>query len=83
MGYRLLRAEGGLGCGEARARHDYGSALRVLASMRKTVDTFFDEVLVMAEDAAVRNNRLMVLDRLSKLFLGVADISQIVLEKSA
>ena len=68
---------------EAHSRQDYGSALRVLASMRQTVDSFFDEVLVMAEDPAVRKNRLMLLDRLSKLFLGVADISQIVLEKSS
>ncbi len=66
---------------EARARHDYASALRILASMREVVDTFFDDVLVMAEDAAIRNNRLKLLSRLSKLFLGVADISQIVLEK--
>jgi glycyl-tRNA synthetase beta chain len=68
---------------QARANHDYGSALSVLASMRETVDSFFDQVLVMAEDPAVRSNRLALLGQLSKLFLSVADISQIVLEKPA
>ncbi len=67
----------------ASAEHDYRSALRALASMRQVVDSFFDQVLVMAEDAAVRKNRLVLLEQLSRLFLGVADISQIVLEKSA
>jgi glycyl-tRNA synthetase beta chain len=67
----------------ARANCDYGSALKALASMRQTVDAFFDQVLVMAEDSAVRGNRLALLSRLSKLFLSVADISQIVLEKPA
>ena len=68
---------------EARSRHDFHSALRALASMRQSVDSFFDQVLVMAEDPALRKNRLVLLDRLSRLFLSVADISQIVLEKSA
>lgn len=68
---------------KARARHDYRAAFVALASMRQPVDSFFDEVLVMAEDAAVRGNRLALLDKLSRLFLGIADISQIVLEKPA
>ncbi len=68
---------------EARAKHDYVSALRLLASLRQTVDSFFDQVLVMAEDPVVKNNRLVLLDQLSRLFLSVADISQIVLEKTA
>jgi glycyl-tRNA synthetase beta chain len=67
----------------ARANHDYNSALRALASMRQIVDSFFDQVLVMAEDPAVRGNRLALLTQLSRLFLSVADISQIVLEKPA
>ncbi len=68
---------------EAGAGHDYRSALRTLASMRLAVDSFFDKVLVMAEDHAIRKNRLDLLARLSRLFLTVADISQIVLEKPA
>jgi glycyl-tRNA synthetase beta chain len=54
---------------------DYASALSSLASLRKPVDTFFDEVMVMADDEAVRNNRLALLNRLRNLFLRVADIS--------
>ncbi|KPQ30753.1 MAG: glycyl-tRNA synthetase beta chain [Marinobacter excellens HL-55] len=54
---------------------DYASALTALANLREPVDTFFDEVMVMADDEAVRNNRLALLNRLRNLFLRVADIS--------
>ena len=54
---------------------DYATALSSLASLRAPVDAFFDEVMVMAEDEAVRNNRLSLLNRLQNLFLRVADIS--------
>jgi glycyl-tRNA synthetase beta chain len=49
-----------------------------MASLRGAIDLFFTEVLVMAEDPALRRNRLMLLGRLAQLFLGVADLSQIV-----
>jgi glycyl-tRNA synthetase beta chain len=39
------------------------------------VDAFFDQVMVMADDEAVRNNRLALLNQTRQLFLGVADIS--------
>ena len=54
---------------------DYASALSSLASLRAPVDNFFDEVMVMADDQAVRDNRLAMLNRLRNLFLRVADIS--------
>lgn len=54
---------------------DYASALSSLASLREPVDNFFDEVMVMADDESVRNNRLALLNRLRNLFLRVADIS--------
>ena len=54
---------------------NYASALSSLASLRAPVDNFFDEVMVMADDEAVRNNRLALLNRLRNLFLRVADIS--------
>lgn len=57
------------------AAGDYQSALEQLASLRSSVDRFFDEVMVMADDEAVRNNRLVMLSQLRSLFLGVADIS--------
>jgi glycyl-tRNA synthetase beta chain len=65
----------------ARSNHDYGAGLRSLASMRKTVDVFFDKVMVMTEDLTVRANRIALLSRISQLFYGIADISKIVIEK--
>lgn len=56
---------------------DYTSVLRCLADMGETVDGFFDEVMVMAEDPAVRHNRLALLNQTRALFLGVADISSL------
>lgn len=59
------------------ARHDYSAALKRLASLRPTVDEFFDKVMVMADDSAVRANRLALLNNLSNLFLHVADVSRL------
>ncbi|WP_163577087.1 glycine--tRNA ligase subunit beta [Halomonas faecis] len=55
----------------------YQEALDALASLREPVDTFFDQVMVMAEDEAVRRNRLALLASLRGLFLEVADIAQL------
>ncbi|ALM50866.1 glycine--tRNA ligase subunit beta [Halomonas huangheensis] len=55
----------------------YSDALDVLASLRTPVDAFFDQVMVMADDAAVRNNRLALLASLQALFLEVADIAEL------
>tara|TARA_R110001583_G_scaffold2536_10_gene18314 strand:- start:40711 stop:42777 length:2067 start_codon:yes stop_codon:yes gene_type:complete len=54
---------------------DYESALFELASLQSPVDAFFDNVMVMADDLAVKNNRLALLNRLRNLFLQVADVS--------
>jgi glycyl-tRNA synthetase beta chain len=59
------------------AAFDYAEALKQLASLRPAVDEFFDRVMVMADDKAVRHNRLALLNRLSGLFLNVADISRL------
>jgi glycyl-tRNA synthetase beta chain len=56
---------------------DYTSALRSLASARTCVDRFFDDVLVMADDGAVRANRLALLRGLSEAMNQVADISKL------
>ncbi|MHA7878792.1 MAG: glycine--tRNA ligase subunit beta [Saccharospirillum sp.] len=61
--------------GPLMAQADYQGTLTHLASLRDSVDAFFDGVMVMAEDAAVRANRLALLARLRQLFLQVADIS--------
>lgn len=57
------------------AEGDYQTALTRLASLREAVDNFFDNVMVMADDEAVKANRLALLGQLSKLFLNIADIS--------
>ena len=56
---------------------EYTAALTELAALRPAVDRFFDEVLVMADDAATRNNRLALLAGLRALFLEIADISRL------
>ena len=57
------------------ATADYTAVLTSLAGMRETVDGFFDEVIVMVDDEAIRQNRLALLNQTRALFLGVADIS--------
>jgi glycyl-tRNA synthetase beta chain len=57
------------------AQGDYTAALGKLAFLRESVDAFFDGVMVMAEDAALRGNRLALLNRLRALFLSIADLA--------
>jgi len=57
------------------AAGDYEAALFELASLQAPVDQFFDSVMVMAENEAVKQNRLALLNRLRNLFLQVADVS--------
>ncbi|MBB3169814.1 glycine--tRNA ligase subunit beta [Simiduia aestuariiviva] len=64
------------------ANSHYTEVLSSLAGMQSTVDTFFDQVMVMADDIAVRNNRLALLAELRALFLDVADISLLVRAKA-
>jgi glycyl-tRNA synthetase beta chain len=56
---------------------DYTAALTALAELREPVDRFFDDVMVMTDDDATRNNRLALLGELRSLFLDVADISRL------
>ena len=55
----------------------YFPAFQALATLSPAIATFFDDVLVMAEDPAVRANRLALLARLDALFSEVGDLSQI------
>ena len=57
------------------AKGDYTAVLDKLANLRAPVDNFFDNVMVNAEDPALRQNRLAILNTLQGLFLQVADIS--------
>lgn len=63
------------------AGEDYTGALRQLASLRDPVDTFFDSVMVMAEEPLTRANRLRLLSQLAGLMNCVADISRLAVEK--
>ena len=63
------------------AENRYSEALASLAGLREPVDAFFDDVMVNAEDEALRNNRLNLLKLLRDQFLQVADISQLVVAK--
>ncbi len=54
---------------------DYTRILTALATLRNVIDNFFDNVMVMADDEAVKNNRLALLSLLRQLFLTTADIS--------
>ncbi|MDP2046510.1 MAG: glycine--tRNA ligase subunit beta, partial [Deltaproteobacteria bacterium] len=56
---------------------DYPGVCRALASLRGPVDAFFEKVMVMAEDANLRRNRLALLLRISQTFLLMADFSKI------
>ena len=56
---------------------EFSDALREIASLRPAVDKFFDDVLVMAEDADLRNNRLSLLASIGGLFAQVADFRKI------
>jgi len=65
---------------EHRSRREYLDSLRLLAMAREPVDRFFDKVMVMVEDEAVRANRLALLRTLLKEFSTIADFSEIVSE---
>ncbi|HQI00840.1 MAG TPA: DALR anticodon-binding domain-containing protein, partial [Deltaproteobacteria bacterium] len=59
------------------ARGEYTSALKLLASLKEPIDSFFDKVLVMSDDIDVRINRIALLKNLVSLFDRVAQFSKI------
>jgi glycyl-tRNA synthetase beta chain len=58
-------------------RKDFPAALKELSLLRKPVDEFFEGVMVMAEDAKVKKNRLSLLAHIARLFFKIADFSKI------
>lgn len=56
---------------------DYTEALKRLASLRNPVDTFFDKVMVMADEQDIRVNRLALLNNMHNLFMRVADLTRL------
>ena len=62
------------------AAHDIAASVKTLASLRPTIDTFFDDVLVMDKNEAKRTNRLALLKRAVNVFNRLADFSKVVRE---
>ncbi|MCF7983702.1 MAG: glycine--tRNA ligase subunit beta [Thiohalocapsa sp.] len=60
-----------------REAQDYAGMLRTLASLRPEIDGFFDDVMVMDEDPALRANRIAMLRSVEELFSATADISRL------
>jgi glycyl-tRNA synthetase beta chain len=56
---------------------NYEAALSQLSSLRDPVDAFFDSVMVMADDEAIKNNRMALLNTMNQLFLRAADLSRL------
>ncbi|RJO66663.1 MAG: glycine--tRNA ligase subunit beta [Myxococcales bacterium] len=71
--YQQVRDKAGV---ELKQGH-YGAALEAMAELKAPVDKLFDDVMVMAEDKAVRDNRLALLGHLADLFLQVADFRRL------
>ncbi len=67
----------------ALARRDYLAALHGIAGLGPSLDRFFEEVMVMAEEPALRANRLALLLEIARLVLRVGDFSEIVVEGEA
>jgi glycyl-tRNA synthetase beta chain len=57
------------------ANNDYEAVLTQLSSLKESLDAFFDKVMIMADDDAVKQNRIALVSHVRKLFLSVADIS--------
>ena len=56
---------------------DYTNVLETLAELKSPIDGFFDDIMVMTDDKALRNNRLALLSELRAMFLNVADVSSL------
>lgn len=59
------------------AKGDFQAALKTVATLRTSVDRFFDDVMVMADDVALRENRLALLAAIAAVFKDIADFSKI------
>ena len=66
---------------ESIQERDYAKLLTQLDTLQPAIDTFFDEVLVMAEEPALRTNRLALLNRIGRNIYAVADLTKIVVSR--
>jgi len=71
----FVKAKGKIGL--HLSKRDYPAALTEMTEMKRPIDEFFDGVMVMVDDEAIRNNRLALLDEIGKLFLRIADFSKL------
>lgn len=71
----FLKAKGNID--QHLEKRDYHSVLIEMTQMKGPIDEFFDGVMVMVEDEAIRNNRLALLDAIGQLFLRFADFSKL------
>ncbi|MBI3995334.1 MAG: glycine--tRNA ligase subunit beta [Nitrospirae bacterium] len=65
------------------SRRQYPEVLKALADLRQPIDSFFNGVMVMDEDRAVRENRLSLLQRITKLFMKFGDFTKVMVEESS
>jgi glycyl-tRNA synthetase beta chain len=63
-----------------RSERSYEAALLEIAKLRPAIDQFFDKVMVMVDDGALRANRLALLQSIVSNFSTIADFSEIVTE---
>ena len=75
-----MRKTAAAGVDAAMARGDFDSAVRELLRLRKPIDSFFDDVMVMVDDPKLKDARLGLLGEVKRLFMRVADFSRVVLE---
>lgn len=66
---------------EMISEHDYKRALEAFAAMAPELETFFDEVMVMVDDEALRQNRMSLLRRIGSAVTGIADVTRIVVDR--
>ena len=71
--------EAELGFQQSIQERDYAKLLTQLAALQPAIDTFFDDVLVMAEEPALRTNRLALLNRIGQNIYAVADLTKLVI----
>lgn len=60
---------------------EYGKALKLMIALKKPIDNFFDNIMVMVEDEAIRNNRLGLLKSIANMMNRIADLGTIVVNK--
>ncbi|MBI5233901.1 MAG: glycine--tRNA ligase subunit beta, partial [Deltaproteobacteria bacterium] len=63
-----------------RQNGEYESVFKALISIKTSIDSFFDKVLVMTDDEAVRTNRLLLLSKIRGLYFETADLSRLMNE---